>query len=78
MSWSIGSTPGSADVQPLISVGVTSFLMNMSLAGLLFENNTYYVTVVCRNGAGLTTTNSSQGGAVFFIKTCYILSYATR
>ena len=60
--WAIGSTPGGADVQPLVSIGTAAFAMNKSLEGLLLENQTYYVTLVSVNGAGLTTTNTSQGG----------------
>jgi len=34
---------------------------NTSLEGLLLNNHTYYVTLVCVNGAGLKTTNISRG-----------------
>ena len=48
-------------MQPFVNIGTESFMSNTSLEGLLFENHTYYVTLMCVNGAGLTTTNSSQG-----------------
>ncbi|KAI0217501.1 hypothetical protein LSAT2_030719 [Lamellibrachia satsuma] len=65
--WAIGSTPGGADVQPFVSVGASSFVTNTSLEGLLQENHTYYVTLVCLNGAGLNTTNSSQGVTILTV-----------
>ena len=48
-------------MQPFVNIGTESFVSNTSLEGLLFENHTYYVTLMCVNGAGLNTTNSSQG-----------------
>ncbi|KAI0218488.1 hypothetical protein LSAT2_029826 [Lamellibrachia satsuma] len=59
--WAIGCSPGGTDVQPFVNIGTESFVSNTSLEGLLFENHTYYVTLMCVNGAGLTTTNSSEG-----------------
>ena len=64
--WAIGSTPGGDDVQPFISVGTNTFIQNTSLEGMLFEDQTYYVTLICLNGAGLQTVNSSQGELYFF------------
>ncbi|KAI0212797.1 hypothetical protein LSAT2_002238 [Lamellibrachia satsuma] len=66
--WAIGSTPGGADVQPLVSIGTAAFAMNKSLEGLLLENQTYYVTLVSVNGAGLTTTNTSQGVTILTVQ----------
>ena len=59
--WAIGSSPFSDDIQQFVNIGESSFASNKSLEGLLQENHTYYVTLRSVNGAGLTTTNSSQG-----------------
>lgn len=66
--WAIGSTPGGTDVQPFVKISTDMFVSNSSLEGLLLENHTYYVALMCINGAGLKTTNISQGES----KYCHI------
>ena len=53
--WSIGTRPGSADIQNLTSVGQETTAENNALEGVLQSNTTYYVTVTAENGAGLKT-----------------------
>ena len=63
--WAIGSSPFATDVQPFTSVGLSNAA---NVSGLTLLNNvTYYISVVVRNGAGLTTNVTSTG--VTFIAT---------
>ena len=57
-------------MQPFVNIGAESFVSNTSLEGLLFENHTYYVTLVCVNDAGLNTTNSSQSHSRHYSLIC--------
>ena len=59
--WAIGSTPGGAEIQPFVNIGTNAFAVNDSLEGLLSDGGTYYVTLRCTNGAGLTTRKVSDG-----------------
>ena len=59
--WGIGTSPYTTDIQPFISVGRAQNATNNRLIGLLEHNETYYVTVIATNGAGLSTTVSSDG-----------------
>ena len=59
--WAIGTSPGAADVMNHTSVGTATYAINDGLQGLLTHNETYYVTVVAVNGAGLMTTSTSRG-----------------
>ena len=60
-TWSIGTSPGAANVMNYTSAGTATYAINNDLAGLLTHNTTYYVSVVAVNGAGLTTTSVSTG-----------------
>ena len=57
--WAIGTSPGASDVLPFTSVGAATSAIQFGLA--LAEGPTYYVSVEAANGAGLTTTATSNG-----------------
>ena len=59
--WGIGTSPNTTDIQPLVSVGVETSGINRDLLGVLKHNETYYVTVVAKNGAGLSASLTSDG-----------------
>ena len=65
--WAIGSSRGGTDIQPFINIGTNVFASNDSLTGLLLDGHTYYVTLKCTNGAGLTAMNVSEGETHTFI-----------
>ncbi|HVE42955.1 MAG TPA: HYR domain-containing protein, partial [Planctomycetota bacterium] len=60
--WAIGTTSGGTNVQSFTSVGTSKSATNSSLA--LTAQQKYYVTVRTTNGAGQTTTVSSNGVTV--------------
>lgn len=60
-SWAIGTTKFSEDIQMFTNVGLNTRAYNDSLNGVLIANTTYYVTVLARNGAGLSQVYSSVG-----------------
>ncbi|MBI2930505.1 MAG: hypothetical protein HYY16_02545, partial [Planctomycetes bacterium] len=57
--WAVGTAPGATDVQAFVSVGASTSASNSSLT--LTSGTTYTVTVRAINGAGLSTTASSDG-----------------
>ena len=59
--WAIGSSPGLTDLQEFQHVGLNQSNKNTNLEGHLFDNQTYYVTVIARNGAGLETVSEFEG-----------------
>ena len=59
--WAIGTSPGSTDIQNFEFVGLNQTNKNSNLEGRLFNNKTYFVTVIARNGAGLETTYEFDG-----------------
>ena len=63
--WAIGSGPGDTDVQPFVKITTNQFVSNTSLAGLLLDSHTYFVTLMCVNGAGLKTANISRGESIY-------------
>ncbi|XP_076085497.1 uncharacterized protein LOC143056293 [Mytilus galloprovincialis] len=60
--WSIGTSVGSEDLQPWTSVGEDQIASNNSFGGVLQNNKTYYVSVRCKNGAGLEATHTDVTG----------------
>ncbi|CAG2237324.1 unnamed protein product [Mytilus edulis] len=60
--WSIGTLVGGDDLQPWTSVGEDQIASNNSFGGILQNNKTYYVSVRCRNGAGLEATHTDKIG----------------
>ncbi|XP_072033446.1 LOW QUALITY PROTEIN: uncharacterized protein [Amphiura filiformis] len=62
--WAIGSSPGSTNLQDFEFVGLNQTNTNSSFEGLLLDNQTYYVTVIARNGAGLETISEFDGVTV--------------
>ncbi|KAK3103480.1 hypothetical protein FSP39_019545 [Pinctada imbricata] len=50
--WAIGTSPGSEDVQLFTSTGKTASGTNSSFEGLLTHESVFYVSVICKNGAG--------------------------
>lgn len=59
--WAIGTGSNTTDIQTFVSVGTSLEATNSGLFGILEHNTTYYVTVVARNGAGLSTYVTSDG-----------------
>nr|XP_006817093.1 PREDICTED: uncharacterized protein LOC100376421 [Saccoglossus kowalevskii] len=59
--WAIGSEPYGTDIQSFLSVGVTDFVENSGLFGLIEDGNTYFVTVEAVNNAGMTTVQVTSG-----------------
>lgn len=59
--WSIGTAPNETDIQSFISVGREMKGTNSDLDGVLVDNTTYYVTVIATNGAGLSSSETSNG-----------------
>ncbi|KAK3612537.1 hypothetical protein CHS0354_024514 [Potamilus streckersoni] len=63
--WAIGTTPGGSELQSFISTGINPTGINSNLSGILEHNTTYYVSVKCRNQAGITTVwNDTKGVTV--------------
>lgn len=59
--WEIGTSPNTTDIQSFVSVGEATSGINRDLLGVLRHNETYYVTVVATNGAGLSSSVTSDG-----------------
>lgn len=57
--WAIGTTPGGTETQAFTSVGLVTSASNTALT--LSTGATYYASVRATNGAGLTTTATSDG-----------------
>ncbi|MBI2569831.1 MAG: hypothetical protein HYV63_22740, partial [Candidatus Schekmanbacteria bacterium] len=57
--WSIGTTPGGAQVQGFVAVGLLTSAYNDSLD--LVKGTTYYVSVRASNGLGMASTAISDG-----------------
>lgn len=47
-----------------MSVGTDQIAINTTLEGVIQNEGIYYVSVRCRNGAGLETTYSEQEGTI--------------
>ncbi|KAK3612515.1 hypothetical protein CHS0354_024486 [Potamilus streckersoni] len=63
--WAIGTTPGGSELQSFVSTGINPTGINSNLSGILEHNTTYYVSVKCRNQAGITTVwNDTKGVTV--------------
>jgi MYXO-CTERM domain-containing protein len=60
--WAVGTSAGATDVQGFVSVGLATSGSGSSFS--LAGGTTYYVTVRATNGAGLTSTASSDGVTV--------------
>ena len=69
--WAIGTQPGGTDIQDFVSVGLEQIASNSDLAGYLFHNHTYYVTLRGINGAGIAKTINCPG---MFIITLHIVT----
>ena len=65
--WAIGTIPLGTDVQDYVDVGMTDFVLNENLEGILENNKTYYVTVQAINSAGLVSYKSSEGTLLIFL-----------
>ncbi|ESO82597.1 hypothetical protein LOTGIDRAFT_236952 [Lottia gigantea] len=65
--WAIGTTPGGLDIQEYVSTGINPSGTNRNLLGILEDNSTYYVSVKCRNGAGLETVYNEQKGVTVLL-----------
>ncbi|KAL5006496.1 hypothetical protein ScPMuIL_015302 [Solemya velum] len=60
--WAVGSTEGGQELQGFMSTGIFSTGTNDSFLGILEHNTTYFVSIVCLNGAGLSSRyNDTQG-----------------
>jgi hypothetical protein len=60
--WSIGTTPGGADIQPFTAVGLAGNASNTGLS--LSVGTPYFVTVRATNGTGATISAFSDGVTV--------------
>ena len=58
-AWAIGTSPFSTNVQDFVHVGMLSVATASNL--MLTHNVTYHVTIIARNGAGLTSNSTSVG-----------------
>ncbi|RUS82965.1 hypothetical protein EGW08_009250, partial [Elysia chlorotica] len=62
--WAIGTTVGGEEVQNYTSVGTLTEATNANLTGLLDDGATYYVSMRCTNGAGLTSSHQDSTGII--------------
>ncbi|XP_062589554.1 uncharacterized protein LOC134251189, partial [Saccostrea cucullata] len=62
--WAIGTTPGETDIQNFTSTGQNITGVNSKLGGVLKDNQTYYASFTCTNGAGLNATFIDTGGVI--------------
>lgn len=60
--WAIGTTAGGTDVQPFVSIALSTLAMNSSIT--LANGQTYFVTIRATNGAGLQSVRTSDGVTV--------------
>ena len=63
--WAIGTSPGATDVQNFTSIGLNVAGINNKLDGILQNDQTYYASFVCSNGAGLNTSYIDTKGMCF-------------
>ncbi|XP_048250418.1 uncharacterized protein LOC124151537 [Haliotis rufescens] len=66
--WAIGRIPGGEELQTFRSTGENPGGVNSGFAGILRHNITYYVTVRCTNGGGLTTTHRDKKGVTVLLE----------
>ncbi|XP_067658325.1 uncharacterized protein [Haliotis asinina] len=66
--WAIGRIPGSDELQTFTSTGEYPGGENAGFAGILRHNITYYVTVRCTNGGGLSTTYKDKKGVTVLLE----------
>lgn len=62
--WAIGTSVGDSDIQNYTSTGHNVAGINSSLEGVLQHNHTYYVSVICHNGAGQSAAHNDTKGKV--------------
>ncbi|VDI54125.1 Hypothetical predicted protein [Mytilus galloprovincialis] len=66
--WAIGTTVGGEEIQPYTSLGVRQIGINSSLEGVMQSNQTYYVSIICQNGAGQITQWNDKTGVVALLE----------
>ncbi|XP_076076023.1 uncharacterized protein LOC143046845 [Mytilus galloprovincialis] len=65
--WAIGTSIGSEDIQQFVSIGVEQIAINSSLEGMLKNNHTYFVSIICENGAGQVTQWNDEIGVIILL-----------
>ncbi|XP_076085326.1 uncharacterized protein LOC143056125 [Mytilus galloprovincialis] len=66
--WAIGTTVGGQDLQEFESVGTNQVAMNSTFEGILEQNTTYYVSLICANGAGHVVSFNDTKGVIVLLE----------
>ncbi|CAC5392346.1 unnamed protein product [Mytilus coruscus] len=66
--WAIGTTVGGDEIQSFTSLGVRQIGINSSLERVLQSNQTYYLSIICQNGAGQITQWNDNKGVVALLE----------
>ncbi|VDI50948.1 Hypothetical predicted protein, partial [Mytilus galloprovincialis] len=66
--WAIGTIVGGEEIQPFTSLGLRQIGINSSLEGVLQSNQTYYVSIICQNGAGQITQWNDKTGVIALLE----------
>lgn len=62
--WAIGTSVGETDIQNYTSTGHNVAGINSSLEGVLQHNHTYYISIICYNGAGQSAAHNDTKGTL--------------
>ena len=65
--WAIGTTIGGEQLQPWQSTGINQTAINNTFEGILEHNKTYYVSIICENGAGQQSGYNESHGRFPFV-----------
>ena len=68
---------GGDEIQPFVPTELEDFVINSTLAGVLENNVTYYISVRCTNEAGLVGSRTSNGKGLFGLLVAIDDSYWT-
>ncbi|XP_052081925.1 uncharacterized protein LOC127719726 isoform X2 [Mytilus californianus] len=66
--WAIGTTVGGHELQEFESIGTNQFAINSTFEGILEHNTTYYVSLICENGAGHVVIYNDTKGVIVLLE----------
>ncbi|CAG2210833.1 unnamed protein product [Mytilus edulis] len=66
--WAIGTTVGGQELQEFESVETNQTAINMTFEGILQHNTSYFVSLICENGAGHVVRYNDTKGVIVLLE----------
>ncbi|XP_076085507.1 uncharacterized protein LOC143056307 [Mytilus galloprovincialis] len=66
--WAIGATVGGQELQEFESIGTNQTAINMTFEGILQHNTSYFVSLICENGAGHVVSYNDTKGVIVLLE----------